>query len=262
MPTRNINLTDHLDRFVEEQVEVGRYRNVSEVMRAGLRLLEQQTREEHGKLELLRSLASEAFEQLDQGQGIELSTERQLAAFIGRIGRRAARSAKRRSSGTWPMPRFVIAPAAECDIESILLWTHGHFGEQARLRYEALLIQAINDVANHPDFLGSSQRPEIAADVRTYHLFQSRNRVTAQAGYAKKPRHFLLYRTRADGTVEIGRVLHDSMEVERHLPDEYRPHPRSVDDVRDSEWRRNDSWESSCDYGFRAMKPARPGSRS
>lgn len=97
MPTRNINLTDRFDRFVQEQVEKGRYRNVSEVMRAGLRLLEQQTREDQEKLELLRSLASEAFEQIDQGQGIELSTQRQLAGLIGRIGRRAATSAKRRS---------------------------------------------------------------------------------------------------------------------------------------------------------------------
>jgi len=35
-------------------------------------------------------------------------------------------------------------------------------------------------------------------------------------------RHFLLYRTRPDGRVEIGRVLHDSMDLERHLPDNYR----------------------------------------
>jgi toxin ParE1/3/4 len=45
------------------------------------------------------------------------------------------------------MPPLVIAPAAEHDIESILIWTHEHFGEQARLRYEALLVQAIVNVA-------------------------------------------------------------------------------------------------------------------
>jgi antitoxin ParD1/3/4 len=36
MPTRNINLTEHSDRFVNEQVEAGRYKNASEVFRAGL----------------------------------------------------------------------------------------------------------------------------------------------------------------------------------------------------------------------------------
>ncbi len=96
MPTRNINLTEHYDRFVNEQITAGTYSNASEVMRAGLRLLEQQAREDHEKLALLRSLAAEAFEQLDQGQGIEIRGERQLAGLIGRIGRRAGKSPKRR----------------------------------------------------------------------------------------------------------------------------------------------------------------------
>jgi antitoxin ParD1/3/4 len=55
-----VNLTEHLDRFVEHQVEGGKYRNASEVMRAGLRLLEQQSREDGEKLKLLKSLAAEA----------------------------------------------------------------------------------------------------------------------------------------------------------------------------------------------------------
>jgi antitoxin ParD1/3/4 len=99
MPTRNINLTDHFDGFIEEEISAGRYRNASEVMRAGLRLLEQTTREEREKLALLRSLATDAFGQLDQGQGIELRSEPQLAKFIGRIGRRAAMDVKRRQRG-------------------------------------------------------------------------------------------------------------------------------------------------------------------
>ncbi len=99
MPTRNVNLTEHFDQFVAEEIEAGRYRNASEVMRAGLRLLEQQKREDHEKLKLLRSLASEAFEQLDQGQGIEIRSERQLASLVRRIGRSAASTAKRRRQG-------------------------------------------------------------------------------------------------------------------------------------------------------------------
>src|SRR5262245_44213912 len=99
MPTRNVNLTDHFNRFVEAELSAGRYRNASEVMRAGLRLLEQQTREEREKLTLLRSLAAEAMEQLDQGQGIEVNSERELNRFIGRLGRRAGESAKRRRNG-------------------------------------------------------------------------------------------------------------------------------------------------------------------
>ena len=99
MPTRNINLTDHFDQFVANEIESGRFDNASEVLRAGLRLLEQQKREDREKLKLLRSLAAEAFGQLDQGQGIEIRGERQLTNLVRRIGRRAASSANRRRRG-------------------------------------------------------------------------------------------------------------------------------------------------------------------
>jgi toxin ParE1/3/4 len=49
------------------------------------------------------------------------------------------------------MPRVTLAPAAEEDIARILAWSHEHFGEQARLRYETLLTQAIVDVAEDPE---------------------------------------------------------------------------------------------------------------
>jgi antitoxin ParD1/3/4 len=93
MPTRNVNLTDHYDEFVLEQVASGRFANASEVMRAGLRLLERHHREEEEKLALLRSLAAEGFEALDQGRGTVVDDEQQLRKHIARIGRRAARKA-------------------------------------------------------------------------------------------------------------------------------------------------------------------------
>ena len=91
MPTRNVNLTDHYDQFVESQIGSGRYQNASEVMRAGLRLLEQRTREDEEKLMVLRSLAAEGFDELDRGEAIVIEGEEVLADFIGTIGKRAAR---------------------------------------------------------------------------------------------------------------------------------------------------------------------------
>jgi antitoxin ParD1/3/4 len=90
MPTRNVNLTDFYNQFVEELVSSGRFSNASEVMRAGLRLLEQQTHEDEEKLKSLRSLASEGFDELDRGRGAAIDGELQLREFIGRIRRRAA----------------------------------------------------------------------------------------------------------------------------------------------------------------------------
>ncbi len=97
MPTRNINLTDHYDQFVEKQVEVGKYQNASEVLRAGLRLLEQQAQTDEQKLSLLKKLATDGFEALDQGQGLSLAGDKQLSDAIGRIGRRAAKTATSRA---------------------------------------------------------------------------------------------------------------------------------------------------------------------
>ncbi len=40
MRNTSISLGDYFDQFVKSQVSTGRYKNVSEVIRAGLRLLE------------------------------------------------------------------------------------------------------------------------------------------------------------------------------------------------------------------------------
>jgi antitoxin ParD1/3/4 len=85
MPTRNINLTEHFDQFVTAEIESGRYSNASEVLRAGLRLLERQKEEDEQRLERLRALAQEGFSQLDQGLGIRLNGREEIAAFMDQI---------------------------------------------------------------------------------------------------------------------------------------------------------------------------------
>lgn len=55
MPTRNVNLTDELDRFVLEKVDSGRYENASEVVRAALRSLEREEQYYNAKLSALRT---------------------------------------------------------------------------------------------------------------------------------------------------------------------------------------------------------------
>jgi antitoxin ParD1/3/4 len=59
MPTRNVNLTAELDRFVLEKVESGRYENASEVVRTALRTLEREERQYEAKLAALRAAIDE-----------------------------------------------------------------------------------------------------------------------------------------------------------------------------------------------------------
>ena len=119
------------------------------------------------------------------------------------------------------MFHLTLAPSAERDIENILAWSHERFGAEARKRYEKLIVRALLDLVDDPERLGSNRRPELAVDARTYHLVHSRERAGSERGRVHRPRHLLLYRTRGE-TLEIARVLHDSMDLERHLPEEYR----------------------------------------
>ena len=59
MPTRNVNLTEELDRFVLTKVDSGRYENASEVVRAALRILEREEEQYEAKLAALRAAIDE-----------------------------------------------------------------------------------------------------------------------------------------------------------------------------------------------------------
>ena len=112
--------------------------------------------------------------------------------------------------------RYRLSASAQADVVEILAWSQAQFGEGARLRYEALLATALRDIAEQPDRAGSLARPELGAGVRSWHLRLSRTRSTGTPGAVHRPRHFLVYRLDGDLLV-VGRVLHDAMELVRHL---------------------------------------------
>jgi antitoxin ParD1/3/4 len=59
MPTRNVSLTEELDRFVHKKVKSGRYENAGEVMRAALRSLEREERQHDARVSALRAAIDE-----------------------------------------------------------------------------------------------------------------------------------------------------------------------------------------------------------
>lgn len=66
----NISLTPELERLVDDKVKSGRYASASEVIREGLRLLEEQEQLKQQRLAEVRRKIDRGLEQLDQGFGI------------------------------------------------------------------------------------------------------------------------------------------------------------------------------------------------
>jgi antitoxin ParD1/3/4 len=82
MPTRNINLTPQMDRLVETKIRKGQYANASEVIRAGLRALEEDEREDAAKIDALR-------EAINAGEASGLAKGDVIGRLRMRIRRRA-----------------------------------------------------------------------------------------------------------------------------------------------------------------------------
>jgi antitoxin ParD1/3/4 len=93
MPTRNVVLSEHQQQLVENLVQSGRYQNASEVLREGLRLIEERERIESAKLKALKQAARQGWADVSAGRYADVP-EQQLEDFVGRLGRRAAQMAK------------------------------------------------------------------------------------------------------------------------------------------------------------------------
>ncbi len=89
MPTRNVVLSDHQHELVEGLVQSGRYQNASEVLREGLRLIEERERVEKAKLKALKLAARQGWADVSAGRFADVADD-QLDDFIGQLGRRAA----------------------------------------------------------------------------------------------------------------------------------------------------------------------------
>ncbi len=64
----NISLTPELERYIQRKVKSGRYHSASEVVREGLRLLEEQDKIRAVKLEALRHEIQIGIDQADRGE--------------------------------------------------------------------------------------------------------------------------------------------------------------------------------------------------
>ena len=106
------------------------------------------------------------------------------------------------------MPHVTIARRARAQITETLRYTLREFGESKRQEYRDLIRKALVALAENPK--AGKRHPEIHPDAWTYHI----------ARHGQRARHLFIYRIGKD-YVEIARFLHDAMELERHLPENW-----------------------------------------
>jgi toxin ParE1/3/4 len=106
-----------------------------------------------------------------------------------------------------------LSKTAESDFQSIIVWTLREFGDlQARI-YADTLSAALVALTAGPTTVGAKERSEIGKGIFTLHV--------ARGG--RKGRHFVLFRVRVGKHrrhVEVLRLLHDAMDLTRHIPEE------------------------------------------
>ncbi len=103
------------------------------------------------------------------------------------------------------MARVVRSPLAKRDIVDVLAFTRRHWGADQALAYAALIRDAISALAE--DAACGRPRDDLRRGLRAYHLRER----------GQPARHVLFYMQGDDRTVVIVRLLHDSMDFERHL---------------------------------------------
>ncbi len=82
MPVRNVVLSEHFENFIASGIGTGRYSNASEVVREGLRLLEQREAEDRAKVEWLRGAAQEGIAAVERGEYVTLSSPEAIADHL------------------------------------------------------------------------------------------------------------------------------------------------------------------------------------
>jgi antitoxin ParD1/3/4 len=93
MPTRNVVITDHQAELIDRLVASGRYQNASEVLRAGLRLVEREDGEYDAKLAALRAAVQVGIDDVEAGAFVEMSSDAEISTWVASAFEEAIRKA-------------------------------------------------------------------------------------------------------------------------------------------------------------------------
>lgn len=108
-----------------------------------------------------------------------------------------------------PLWTVRLTQAAERDFQNILHWSEDRFGPRQARVYATTLSLAIEALDAGPAIAGARTRDDIAKGIFGLHV--------ARGGRAG--RHFVMFRIArgSDRSLEVLRLLHDSMDPQLHL---------------------------------------------
>ncbi len=101
------------------------------------------------------------------------------------------------------MGDYRLSKLAERDLADILRYTIRTWGMNQGITYFQLLTTARNHILNHPFLPGSKSRDDLAKNCRAF----------------RAAKHVIFYQMNGD-TLEIARILHESMDFSRHVGEE------------------------------------------
>ena len=108
-----------------------------------------------------------------------------------------------------------LTSQAEQDLLEITRWTTENFGTRQAEQYAETIGLAIEALHEGPEILGAKVRDEIGTGIRTLHV----------ARQGRKGRHFVAFSVSEGHIINVLRLLHDSMDLAKHLPeDNNEPH--------------------------------------
>jgi toxin ParE1/3/4 len=100
--------------------------------------------------------------------------------------------------------RVRISDAARDDLGEIMRWTTENFGAEQARRYKSVILATADELSGGPEPLGH----RVVGGLRALYV----------ARRGRRGRHFLLYRVLDETTIEVSRILHDQMDLQRHVP--------------------------------------------
>ena len=103
--------------------------------------------------------------------------------------------------------RIRLSAATERDFVGIVEWTTETYGNRQANTYRRTLMLALAALYQGRDLPDSQPRDDIRPGLRSLHV----------ARKGRRGRHFILYRTADSGRIDSVRILHDSMDMSRHV---------------------------------------------